>query len=773
MGNKSHILDFNSNAKSVQGKKAISLPVMVEDARKIFIGELESNLKQMFEEADDMLFDMSDGGYQNAHFDAMRMLRLKKDGLLKSFYKEMLNSFTESLGKRDDYQEPSIESLSFENIALVGDSELEEGIAIDGMVKKARSGNVDALDKIRTRLDTLIPNKSVTRENNPFEPVCICTAFKNASLALDIDLNSLLVVYKLFERTVLSQLEIGYQKVNELFVAKGVLPDLKVSTPQRQKQKPMSSPNTALPSEGLLETAISETSASTSLNQAPVDDQVLSLMQSLLANNRPSIQMHNSVPTTQVDTPQLINALTNLQASQFAQSAEGGNTIVDLRNVLGSQLNTSPEAIQEGALGQFNDDMIDIVSMLFDFILDDKNVHAEIKSAIARLQIPMLKVGLVDRTFFSNKKHPARVLLNEIAYTGISWDPKATDSKLVLSKIEEISERITSEFKDDISIFNGILDDLLNFKQTTQRRAQILERRTKEAEEGKAKAESARARVNQELARMCKGKSIPDSVRQLLKNVWVHVMFLESLKNNPDSWDKVTKIGKLLIWSVQPVKEATTLEKLISRVPRIVKNIRKGFDIISLSPIDATRMLDQLEETHREVIKQAQEYIEGKNQEEIIRLAPTPFSDSIELNLLQQEEQSGAVDLAPSQEVESIEIHDIGFTPEQTGKPQLEDTLDVDISQASIQAIESLTAGQWVELEIDSNSQRCKLAAKISSSGKFIFVNRNGVKLAEFYTDALALEYQTGRLKILDDEALFDRALESVISNLRAMKADA
>ena len=96
----------------------------------------------------------------------------------------------------------------------------------------------------------------------------------------------------------------------------------------------------------------------------------------------------------------------------------------------------------------------------------------------------------------------------------------------------------------------------------------------------------------------------------------------------------------------------------------------------------------------------------------------------------------------------------------------------VELNKSSIQAVERLSAGHWVELTVDGSNSRCKLAARISSSGKFIFVNRSGVKMAEFFTEDLAAEYQLGRLKILDDEALFDRALESVISNLRSMKSE-
>jgi hypothetical protein len=65
---------------------------------------------------------------------------------------------------------------------------------------------------------------------------------------------------------------------------------------------------------------------------------------------------------------------------------------------------------------------------------------------------------------------------------------------------------------------------------------------------------------------------------------------------------------------------------------------------------------------------------------------------------------------------------------------------------------------------------RCRLAAIIRATGKYIFVNRAGVKVAESNRDALALAYRRGELRVLDEGRLFDRALESVIGNLREMR---
>ena len=59
------------------------------------------------------------------------------------------------------------------------------------------------------------------------------------------------------------------------------------------------------------------------------------------------------------------------------------------------------------------------------------------------------------------------------------------------------------------------------------------------------------------------------------------------------------------------------------------------------------------------------------------------------------------------------------------------------------------------------------LEKKINAIDKYIFVNRQGVKVVEKTRLGLALELRDGTVSIVSDGLLFSRALEAVIGNLR------
>lgn len=817
MNTRSHIVHFSTKSrKSDSSSEFRPLPVLIKDIQTICIDELEAKLLNMLNTADDRLFDMAENSYNNAQFDAMRLLRIKREGLTTSFKQELLNNFKQTLGKIDDndFANDNVEELSFENIALVKDDDLEEDIATDAMVNKAKNSNQNALEHIRIRMDTIIGDKSIDQANNPLEPAHICDAFRVATQALDLDIASLLIIYKLFDRSVISQLESVYQKINQFFIDKGILPELKVGPIQKRttttnKQYKAGDIIDSLP---INETAELSDAAIAGNTAQPVNQAgVLSVIQQLLSETRavsptnsssaysdtqsqiPQLDEANGGNRT-VDTQQLLQALSNIQVKQLpvAPVTEQVQPI-NLRDYLGAQLPNTNYVGGEDRLGRFDEDMIDIVSMLFDFILEDENLKPQIKSIIARLQIPMLKVGLVDKSFFSNQRHPARALLNELARAGLSWDEKDRSAQAMFDKISSIADRIMQEFSEDVSLFSELLQDFLAFKKQNQQRAKIFERRTREAEEGKAKSETARSKVNKTLTAICKGQSVPEVVKLIFKKVWSHAMLLERLKENEESWKRRAKVAQLLVWSVQPISTAEELEKLISKVPVLVKSLRKGMDLISYSPIESGHLLEQLESYHRELIKGVKDSINQQNAEEILRLPAIDVtvdslesSDILESSFVNQKSTSATsiesqvnetVSEGPIIEdsvIEEIIIEDIGFSQQETGEVQKQQSDEpIHIDSNISQTVEQLRAGSWVELKIDGEFKRCKLAARITTTGKYIFVNRNGMKMAEFLTVELCQYLQLGNMKIFDDEALFDRALESVISNLRSMKAQA
>jgi len=86
--------------------------------------------------------------------------------------------------------------------------------------------------------------------------------------------------------------------------------------------------------------------------------------------------------------------------------------------------------------------------------------------------------------------------------------------------------------------------------------------------------------------------------------------------------------------------------------------------------------------------------------------------------------------------------------------------------------LKAVNEGTWVELEEDRNVLRCKLATITQPGNTYVFVNRRGMKVMEKSRFELAVLLQNHALKVIDESQVFDRALQSVIGNLRQMQRD-
>ncbi len=110
-----------------------------------------------------------------------------------------------------------------------------------------------------------------------------------------------------------------------------------------------------------------------------------------------------------------------------------------------------------------------------------------------------------------------------------------------------------------------------------------------------------------------------------------------------------------------------------------------------------------------------------------------------------------------------------------TAKQQHQQQLDSALASAeqerqqqhAVAAVEQLRIGANIELIEQDKPLRCKLAVHIEASGKYIFVDRLGVKVAEYGRDVLIERFSQQQIRVLKQGEKFDDKLAKVIKNLR------
>jgi hypothetical protein len=228
-----------------------------------------------------------------------------------------------------------------------------------------------------------------------------------------------------------------------------------------------------------------------------------------------------------------------------------------------------------------------------------------------------------------------------------------------------------------------------------------------------------------------------------------------------------------LVWSVEPHEDPEARLRLLELVPGLLKALREGMASAAFDPFSTGEFFSQLETLHVQAFHRFRRAMPEASQDDDEALAPDsddrprgPSAESgIELPLLELGPAEEADEPAMVEVVEEI----ILLAPGQSRAVEPEVSLPDD--DETLELVDNLRVGSWVEFQEDEEHKlRCKLAAVIKPTGKYIFVNRTGMKVLEKTRMGLAVEFRRNAIRLLDDALLFDRALESVIGNLRKLK---
>ena len=178
-----------------------------------------------------------------------------------------------------------------------------------------------------------------------------------------------------------------------------------------------------------------------------------------------------------ISTADLHEGLTRLQAGQTEFDVGGAHRPSAGHPGGPAQRPARPAGIAtRPKANQLESMTIEMVAMLFDFIFETKDLPDGIKALLARLQIPVLKAAMLDGAFFAKKTHPARLLVNELAQAGLGWSPVMGSDDPLYRRSSASSTRCSSEFSDDLTLFEDLRADLEAFLAEEEKAAEANDR---------------------------------------------------------------------------------------------------------------------------------------------------------------------------------------------------------------------------------------------------------------------------------------------------------
>ncbi|MDX1696072.1 MAG: DUF1631 family protein [Ketobacteraceae bacterium] len=763
---------------------------------------IRERMDHLFAVADNWLMDQMDAsrdpGLQQQYAEMMRFLKRYRSQFEAAFFPFIENSFTRLESpdlQNSQAQKPVLRDVSYDALTLVGHEEMEQNVALESMVARARSEMSGNLQMLRARLQSLVSGRRLSADQNPLDPKVLCEALGRSSGNIPWDVKHDLIFFKLFQRYVLN----GYVEVvnaaDALLADAGVLKnrsqrELLQYLHQNPRQRTIASRAVKTGSSGDQRGATPAPAQSAKAANQPGQPRWDQVLQGTLASLRQpgafagqkALGSQNARAAT-LPLAELVDMFQQLQAAPPRDSRKGHWKTAALCAQLDLMVRRKGSQGKTFRTAEVDTNIINLVSRIFEQVLEQEKLPARVNVLLGRLQIPCIRIAISDPEFLANDIHPARRLINDLADAGMALNEHAEGaSDTVFEKIRYVVETVVNEYQGDIILVQMLCDEFAAFMTRERHRARILAQRMATLEEGKARAERVKQEVSQAVQAIVGDQQLPEPMARILDTVWYNYLCWLHHRGGKGSFDwtrALFQVERMLIYLL-PVDSETEAEDRREAIDDLEHHLRLGAEKINCLNSTVSHTLSELSA----ILKEKACYTATAEQHsrasmEFLEVLPETANE-------RGDEGCDATDNAPEvrrpavcadtlqEPPEKVTLLDVTRKtpptpePEPATCPESLPENDEGWCQAG-----NLSVGALMEYLHQGKPVRCKLAAHIRSVDKMIFVNYAGAKLFEKSRLQVAHDINQGRLNLLDDSRLFDRALESVISSLRQVRGQA
>ncbi|MFA7293267.1 MAG: DUF1631 family protein [Rhodocyclaceae bacterium] len=662
----------------------------------------------------------------------------------------VLEAFTEALGTAHDELANAKQTDGFEmaqgltasRMTLMCDADLELDIRIGDIAKHVIETGGNALWRAQLRYMTLLSRPEMTPEGNPVGPEAISQGLLALCQAGNLGLERSLQLLDRIEEKFSKDLPAAYSALNDLLASHKVEPaQSKVSSAASIRAS--NSTGTA-------------TGNATTAGSEGKSDAFSALQQALNA------QFGSAVPGTGIATGgafatgqgngpgnMALNAATLVMLNQLTtrleqlQLSTGANPPGGGAGDAAGEMPTSPPHAFKAAdldlpLGNPEAVALETLGHIFETIFNTWDLPDTVKTAISRLQIPLLKLSVFDPSLFSDTAHPARRLINTMGRAAAGLPRNIDRAHPVSVRLWTIAGMVSETLQGDAAALATPISELetliaerdAGIREAAQTYVPFLA-----ASEAQAQADQSASRWLHEVSQLPSAQEIHDFIQQY----WVRVMAAAARDGGEDgtSWQECKATIADLMWSVEPKPGADERKRLSLLVATLLKRINGGLDRINATQEQRAPFLDAC----------------FNLQFSTMRGTPPPL-----------------VVPAPTQEAGAETPADsaVTITTETVEGKQLKILARSASSSSAYRSTGGgVQAGQWLQFSLEGNESHCGLVAWVPPrSGKLLVANPDWPYAVALAADIVEKQLQSGQATVVSARALFDVAAEQALTQI-------
>jgi hypothetical protein len=275
----------------------------------------------------------------------------------------------------------------------------------------------------------------------------------------------------------------------------------------------------------------------------------------------------------------------------------------------GSAVDAAREVLRKHAKNMAQSLSLEVVTFMVDNIAMDVRLLEPVQQLVRNLEPALLRLALVDPRFFTDKRHPARLLVQEMTHRSMAY--ASVDSKGFagfLRGLEQVLAPLQNAIIDSAEPFEHALKKL---QEGWTRAAGVSERQREEAVAALRHAEQRNllaAKISQEIQAHPQASQVPGVVMNFLCGPWSQVIAQARLAGSADAAlaEKYKALIPDLLWSTYPVLVQKNYGKLARLVPPLLATLREGLETIGYPLTHTSEFLEALLGLHQLAFRSAQ-----------------------------------------------------------------------------------------------------------------------------------------------------------------------
>jgi hypothetical protein len=711
-------------AKGAQGSSAParSTPAdparVLEEIKRLAVELLGAVPNGLYAPVEYTLQDSSLRGGSGRHIEMQALVKLRQQAsnFVMRYRQQVAQGF-------DDFRSLRIRNRGDLPLSLVAENQLAFHLAGQQLAEAIETRFAQPLETMNARLDKLADALQMPPASNPIGAGRLAGAFietyRDAQMPHDLQP----LMFRAYEQELARVLGDLYTRVNNLLAGAGYgsavrapLPPKNIEVPRRD-QEPDLVPQ-------IRRVRVADPAVATQFAELRAE---LHKWREHLPGRS---QAQHAMPRRELCVEEVVSVASLLQPESpdiFVRALAGqpGQLAYTIREHIvdgARRLGHSPDYTR---LSADQDDAIDLVGMLFESLFQSYALLEHARRLYGRLVMPYTKVALSDSGVFVQREHPARKLLDAITEACEGNAAATPQDRELIERCAAISQRVVADYNEDMAVFELAHAELETLLEQHRRRVELQEARAAKATFGRERLNEARTQADHVLHFLF-NEPVTTPVGEFLAQPWRHHLVQTLLRDGAGS---------------APHTEALALGDALLDADRLARTGRDGRRLadrlVALQDVIANCLASSgLDE---DVAKQ--------RLADLIRALAYPDAPR---NL--QPMPAPAVDEEP---VDEVVLWLAGGTDSVKHDPEV------------AARMRRLLPGEWLRL-LDPNGQAVavKVAWISPLTGRFLLVNRRGLRVLVASAADLAALAQAERLQVGAERAPTDEAMRHLRDRL-------